>query len=293
MTHYFDKTGEDLSDALRLQGRERVEAFERIEGKLVFDCTIAAMMPGFPADLRLNVHETVNRWAVSMLPVNAPPADFETEQEHYRRLVELSEDLHSVFHEVARRCLDGFSDQPDMPMRRIYALGEEEREKLVEGKSLPSQEDPLTAALAEVSSVRRALAIAENRVKGAFVAGAKWRESRGPVLREYEAVDAACDLYPYDGAGTGLPAVWAFDRVLRLSTQHVPSTAPEWGELRVESHEDGWILFVPGGLEESSFHEMAPEWTHLTLRLALKYGCALIHFDSDASLVAELPSWDW
>lgn len=41
------------------------------------------------------------------------------------------------------------------------------------------------------------LARAEGRVKRAFVAGAEWRATQGPTLTQFQAVDAAEDLYPY------------------------------------------------------------------------------------------------
>ena len=198
MTSYFDTAHEEV----RL-GRTRpdygvmISRFEEVESRVVFDCTVAAMMPGFPADLREAIHRTVLEHGICTLPVNAPPADFETEDDYKRRLDALLWDLHTIFHEVAHRGLDGFTDQPPTPMRRLYALGEEEREKLVAGEALPERTDPLTAALAEVSAMRTSVAVAESRVKRAFAAGARWREDRPEVLGEFEAIDAAEDLYPY------------------------------------------------------------------------------------------------
>lgn len=138
MTSYFDKAHTDLRAARRLDTWEMLQAFDAIESLVVYDCTLAALTPGFPEDLRKNVHAVVLKYGVTTLPCNAPPADFETSDDHLRRLGDLVWHLHSVFHDVAHRGLDGFSDSPTFPLRRIYALGEEEREKMV-------AEDPTTA----------------------------------------------------------------------------------------------------------------------------------------------------
>ncbi len=105
------------------------EELSKIEEDLVRDVTVCAMSPGFPEDLSVAIHKAVLRYGVTMLPTNAyPAADFETLYEHRSRLYILNGDLHSIFHEAAHR---GFGDNPLNPVRRLYALGEEERERLV------------------------------------------------------------------------------------------------------------------------------------------------------------------
>ena len=131
MTTYFDNAHTLLRDARVLGGEEMIETFDAVEKRVVFDCTVAAMLPGFPADLKKPLHELVLKHGVQMLPVNAPPADFETEDDHYRRLNDLVWHLHSVFHTVAERALENFNDNPLQPLRCLYAKGEEEREGIV------------------------------------------------------------------------------------------------------------------------------------------------------------------
>lgn len=137
MTAYFDTASRELSDAYavcrdKYEGEyntETIVAFERIEERIVFDCTVAAMLPGFPEQLRPHLHLAILKHAITMLPVTAPPADFETMEEHHRRLQDLQSDLHDVFHSVGHL---GGSDSPLTGIRKLYAQGEEEREQMVE-----------------------------------------------------------------------------------------------------------------------------------------------------------------
>jgi len=134
MTTYFDDASNELREVLadvRAGSVVAWGAFGKVEQRVVFDCTVAAMQPTFPADLRELTHRIVLKYGITMLPVNAPPADFETDDEHYRRLSDMLWDLHSLYHELAGRGIDGFNDSPMMPMRAMYSRGDEEREQLV------------------------------------------------------------------------------------------------------------------------------------------------------------------
>ena len=64
--------------------------------------------------------------------------------------------------------------------------------------------------------------------------------------------------------------------MLDLSTAHVPGPEPDWGDLKVQVHEYGWIVwvFVPGS--------PSPDWMKPIMKLAYQKNCALILFDSDA-----------
>lgn len=131
MTAYFDTAHKELWDSLK--DDNPVGGFDRIEHQVVFDCTVAAMLPDFPEDLKIRVHKAVLKHGVNMLPVNAPQADFETNDQHATRLSQLFEELHTIFHDVARRALPRFSDNPKMPVYTLYACGEEEREEICRG----------------------------------------------------------------------------------------------------------------------------------------------------------------
>ena len=65
----------------------------------------------------------------------AKGADYESFEAHCAGINSLVWDLHTVFHEVAKRHLDNFSDDPRTPLRVVYARGEERREQMVEAQS--------------------------------------------------------------------------------------------------------------------------------------------------------------
>lgn len=136
MSSYFDDTDHRLREAKPTDQAEwdglPCSAFEAIERKLVFDVTVAAALPGFPADLADAIHRVVLRYGVVALPDVAEPADFETDEEHRRRLFYLSGDLHSIFHEVGRRCWPTLSDNPRLGVIRVFDAGEERRIALAE-----------------------------------------------------------------------------------------------------------------------------------------------------------------
>jgi len=130
MTSYFDDAQTSLHNVHVGDHVRYIEGYEAVEYRVVFDCTVCAMLPGFPEDLRKEIHKTVLKYGISMLPVNAPPADFETEHQHYRRLCDLVSYLHTIFHEVAHRNGPG-ADSPTLGIRSIYSQGDEEREQMV------------------------------------------------------------------------------------------------------------------------------------------------------------------
>ena len=159
MTAYFDQAHEDLRGARGMGYGAMVERFDAVETRVVHDCTVAAMFPEFPPDLREAIHRVVLRYGIQTLPVNAPPADFDTPDEHKRRLDCLVGDLHSVFHELGGRLRPDpdwegqyFTDNPLRFVLRMYARGEEEREQMVAS-------DPATAehSAAYMARMRQAM----------------------------------------------------------------------------------------------------------------------------------------
>jgi len=129
MTAYFDNMGTKLGAIERELDFDGIREWELT---LVHDCTVAAMMPGFPEDIKREIHLTVLEHGVFSLPVNAPEKDFESFYDHVRFMNQLQFDLHTHFHDVARLRLGRFTDDPRVPLMCIYAVGEEEREELVE-----------------------------------------------------------------------------------------------------------------------------------------------------------------
>ena len=73
-------------------------------------------------------------------------------------------------------------------------------------------------------------------------------------------------------------------RLLDLSTDHVPGPEPDWGDLKVRSHEYGWIVWV-----YDPDDSLSPDWMKPIMKMAYQKNCALILFDSDAPM---LDVWD-
>ena len=129
MTEYFDDTGRKLA-AVDIHDSAQWGKFEQIEGKLVHDVSVCQQMPGFPKDLSFAIDRLVQLKSAGFRPnipfgkVRFPPADFEYVQDLRRVLYDLNGDLHTIFHEVARRARDGeipdrYSDSPLLPVRAL------------------------------------------------------------------------------------------------------------------------------------------------------------------------------
>lgn len=71
-------------------------------------------------------------------------------------------------------------------------------------------------------------------------------------------------------------------RMLDLSTLHVPGPAPDFGPLRVVAHEYGWIVFI-------ALETYGPEWFKPIHAAALKSGAVLVNFDQASEEVDSLP----
>jgi hypothetical protein len=151
MTTYFDTAHEDIAKALNPRTEVSAEhptpqrpdhevaaAFDDIEGRVTFDCTVCAMWQGFPEDLRERVHRTILAHGVGSLPVNAPGKEIDTIEEHRNHIDRLIFDLHTIWHDLLLRRLDSFSDDPRLPLRILYARGEGERECMVEAAAPPA-----------------------------------------------------------------------------------------------------------------------------------------------------------
>jgi hypothetical protein len=67
--------------------------------------------------------------------LNAKQREIDTPAQHLELINRMCWDLHTIFHEVVRRNIYGFSDDPTMPVRVLYAQGEEVRENMARSEA--------------------------------------------------------------------------------------------------------------------------------------------------------------
>ena len=86
------------------------------------------------------------------------------------------------------------------------------------------------------------------------------------------------------------------EKVLALSTAHMPKEIPNFGKARAVIHEWGFIVFVV----ELETRRPTPEtpwdgdaWLQPIMELAIKNECTLILFDRDCNEDPDLETWDW
>lgn len=77
------------------------------------------------------------------------------------------------------------------------------------------------------------------------------------------------------------------ERHLDLSTAHAPSSNPDFGSLRFEEHEYGWIVWT------WSDNGSIPDWIGPILDKAKNLNCQLILFDCDAERCEDFFAYDW
>ena len=140
MTAYFDAVDQKIRDLTTAHywapdPYRNIPIFfdglRAIETSLVFDCTVAVMLPWWPhPDLREAVHRAVLAHGIESLPETATPADngeMEVVQWASWRISRLNSDLHDIWHEVAHR---GGTDNPRGGVLDLFGQGEMERERL-------------------------------------------------------------------------------------------------------------------------------------------------------------------
>lgn len=135
MTHYFDEISSRLGKlAHQIRTQERIpniyDTLRDIELKLEHEVNVCTEMPGFPLDIRDRIdHVFLTRGIYSRpeLP-GFPQGDAEDILDHIRKLQIFSEDLHTQFHEVARRGVPRFSDSPLCPQRCLSADAQNRRD---------------------------------------------------------------------------------------------------------------------------------------------------------------------
>lgn len=80
------------------------------------------------------------------------------------------------------------------------------------------------------------------------------------------------------------------EKILVLSTKHMPESEPDFGGVRVAPHEYGYIVFLMSNALDT---RGVPEWMEPAVDLAYVKGCSYINFDKDGGENEDLPSWEW
>lgn len=154
MSSYFDKWDSEQRRIKSLpQGLVRQDAHREHELKLVWDITLCVESPGCPEDIRDAAYRIMLRYGVHSLPSTygfaADNPDVESEDDEYRSVGNMSTELHTTFHALAERGLEGFSDNPILPLRNLFGEGEARR---------------LDMALAAAGKTRKDIAVPEELV---------------------------------------------------------------------------------------------------------------------------------
>lgn len=87
--------------------------------------------------------------------------------------------------------------------------------------------------------------------------------------------------------GRHCPNLDNFSMVFDLSTAHAPSSDPDFGDMRYESHDYGWVVWF------TDSDDSVPKWMKPIVNLARANGCALIMFDADAARFEGLKTYEW
>ena len=79
-----------------------------------------------------------------------------------------------------------------------------------------------------------------------------------------------------------------FERILTLSTGHMPNTSPRFGDYRVIKFEYGYVVWV------SEYWDEAEDWFKPIMKYAYDNNCTLILFDNAIAVDEELFAvYDW
>ena len=132
MTAYFDKHHTDLADLEKRVIAGDYEAYNQTEqllDKLHFDICLCISLPGFPSDLRDACHLLFAKYFFE--PIAGINKNYEDDTGIFKDANHLVWDLHSVFHDLGNRHIDGFDDKPSSPLRRRVSTEEEYRIELL------------------------------------------------------------------------------------------------------------------------------------------------------------------
>ena len=78
-------------------------------------------------------------------------------------------------------------------------------------------------------------------------------------------------------------------KVLYLSTAHMPETEPDFEKWRVAEHEYGYVVFCCPFLAQRG----KPDWLKPIMDFAIAEKCLLINFDSAAEVMAQFKTYEW
>jgi hypothetical protein len=85
-----------------------------------------------------------------------------------------------------------------------------------------------------------------------------------------------------------------FEKILVLSTGHMPNTSPRFGDFRVVKFEYGYVVWVSEYCHTRRVVLAAEDWFKPIMRYAHENGCTLILFDSAEAPDEELFSvYEW
>ncbi len=83
----------------------------------------------------------------------------------------------------------------------------------------------------------------------------------------------------------------SIEKALDLSTAHLPGPNPEFGDIRAQAHDYGFIVWVRDATGDDD--EKLADWFLPILKEAQKHECILILFDQDAEAHEGLKTFDW
>jgi len=82
------------------------------------------------------------------------------------------------------------------------------------------------------------------------------------------------------------------EKVLALSTAHMPSSEPYFADCRVLEFTYGYILWVSSMFGENGGDDI-PAWLRPIMKIAYEAECTLILFDADCNQDPNLKEYDW
>lgn len=81
------------------------------------------------------------------------------------------------------------------------------------------------------------------------------------------------------------------EKILVLSTAHMPEQYPDTGSVRVIQGTYEWIWVLSSNLEE--YRDFLAEWQIPIIEYALSQGCTYICFDAGAEYDPQFETYDW
>ena len=85
-----------------------------------------------------------------------------------------------------------------------------------------------------------------------------------------------------------------FEKILVLSTGHMPNASPRFGDFRVVKFEYGYVVWVSDAPFVEQYLDVVEDWFKPIMKYAYENGCTLILFDSAEAPDEELFSvYEW